>query len=390
MNAREPTICVAHSAVTIGAVTPAASVPLNHTLRGGGLPLALILAGSFVLNVTAIGWGMPSASGWAPDETLPQTMLAGIAQRFSGGWVSTYPAFHHYVLTLAYLPTLALEWLRGAPIDLSLRHVSLVVSGRMVSVFMATATLAAIYLVAAEAFGRRCGAFRRTHPGPDDTVCLLRQDDQRGRPVRVLVCRLDGPLHAAAAGAATPRLRGVRGYSHPGHLHERSGVRAVCAHTDSDRHRPVAERRAPIALASCHRPAGPGRRGRGRHRVRRRPQPPVQFQRVPRAPAAADHLGAIRTDVRYDRHRPGCALGAGSAAVDGVARLVRRHRRRRRADERRVGSQVPHAGVLSARADRVVLAAVPERDRLQLRSLHAAGVRGRSGLCRCRPRAARG
>ena len=140
-------------------MTPAVSVPFNDTLRGGGLPLALILAGSFVLNVTAIGWGMPSASGWAPDETLPQTMLGGIAQRFSGGWVSTYPAFHHYVLALAYLPTLALEWLRGAPIDLSLRHVSLVVSGRMVSVLMATATLAAIYLVAAEAFGRRAALF---------------------------------------------------------------------------------------------------------------------------------------------------------------------------------------------------------------------------------------
>ena len=69
-------------------------------------------------------------------------------QWFSNGWFSTYPVFHHYLIALAYLPTLGLEWLRGAAFDLGARHVALVLTGRFVSVLMAGGSLVA-YLVCA-------------------------------------------------------------------------------------------------------------------------------------------------------------------------------------------------------------------------------------------------
>jgi len=36
--------------------------------------LGLLLAGSALLNLAGISWGLPSALGWAPDEILPTTV----------------------------------------------------------------------------------------------------------------------------------------------------------------------------------------------------------------------------------------------------------------------------------------------------------------------------
>ena len=127
--------------------------------HGAGAAFAGVLVVALVLNVVGIGWGMPSAQGWAPDEMLPQAVLDGMEAWFSNGWFSSYPPFHHYLIALAYLPTLGLEWLRGTAFDLGVRHVALVITGRLVSVLMAEGCLVATYLLAADLFGRRAGLF---------------------------------------------------------------------------------------------------------------------------------------------------------------------------------------------------------------------------------------
>jgi hypothetical protein len=127
--------------------------------HGAGKAFAGVIAASFLLNIVGIWWGMPSSQGWAPDEALPQAVLEGIDRRFSNGWYSTYPPFHFYLLAVAYIPVLSLDWLRDIPLDSSSRHVALFISGRLVSVLMAAGTLVAVFLTAAELFGRRAGLF---------------------------------------------------------------------------------------------------------------------------------------------------------------------------------------------------------------------------------------
>lgn len=69
-------------------------------------PFALLLALSLSLCAWGLGWGLPSRKGWAPDELLPQDVLAGLQQRFSNGWHERYPPLHYYALALAYAPAL--------------------------------------------------------------------------------------------------------------------------------------------------------------------------------------------------------------------------------------------------------------------------------------------
>jgi hypothetical protein len=127
--------------------------------HGAGAAFAAVLVVTLALNTVGIWWGMPSSQGWAPDELLPQGVLDGMGHAFSRGWFSTYPVFHHYLVAVAYLPILGLEWLLGAPFDLGARHVALVISGRFVGVLMAGGSLVAVYLLAADLFGRRAGLF---------------------------------------------------------------------------------------------------------------------------------------------------------------------------------------------------------------------------------------
>lgn len=65
-----------------------------------------------MLGAWGLSWGVPSRKGWAPDELLPQDVLLGRAQGFSGGWYERYPPLHYRLLSWAYAP-----WLDGAPRD---------------------------------------------------------------------------------------------------------------------------------------------------------------------------------------------------------------------------------------------------------------------------------
>ena len=121
-------------------------------------PLLWIIAGSLVLSLVGIGWGLPGAE-WVGDELDPLQVLDAIAKRFSHGWSGIYPPVHFYVLSLAYTPALALDWLGFVGLHTTLGHAVMTISSRTVSVIMSAGTLVATFLCARRAFGRRAALF---------------------------------------------------------------------------------------------------------------------------------------------------------------------------------------------------------------------------------------
>ena len=119
--------------------------------------VACVVAGSALLNIAGIWWGVPSA--WAGDELTPKGVLIALSRHFSSGWFDRYPPLHFYVLTVAYSPVLAadaLGWLHlSDPQQVSL----LMLIGRLVSVVAAAGTIVAVYACGAQVFGRRAGVW---------------------------------------------------------------------------------------------------------------------------------------------------------------------------------------------------------------------------------------
>ena len=97
------------------------------------------------IHAWPLDWGLPSAHGWAPDELTPAAVLEAVGQRFSNGWHSKYPPFHHVVLAAAYAP-----WLSRAP-DARREHVLFRV-GRLVSLILAAGIVVLVYLCGRELF----------------------------------------------------------------------------------------------------------------------------------------------------------------------------------------------------------------------------------------------
>ncbi len=121
------------------------------------LALGLLLLLSFGLNAWAIDWGLPSPSGWAPDELLPSAVLEGMSRHFSGGWHDKYPPFHYYLLSVLYAPGLKAEHLpTGMPLPPEAYH-RLFLIGRGLSLLMAAGTLLLVYRCGREAGDRRAG-----------------------------------------------------------------------------------------------------------------------------------------------------------------------------------------------------------------------------------------
>jgi hypothetical protein len=127
--------------------------------RDGASPLlAWIVAGSTVLNVIGLWWGLP-AGDWIPIELTPVLIIEGIAQHYSHGWYDAYPPVHYYILSIADSPILILDWLGRISVYTGIWSLTLVVIGRAVSVVMAAGTLVAIDMVGRLAFSRRAGLF---------------------------------------------------------------------------------------------------------------------------------------------------------------------------------------------------------------------------------------
>ncbi|PPT08133.1 hypothetical protein CKA32_006361 [Geitlerinema sp. FC II] len=122
-------------------------------------PLFYILLLSFLLNLYAIWWGLPSFLGWAMDEILPYQVWDGISERFSNGWHSKYAPFHFYILSILYIPVWLLSKLKlldfyDLPVYSFLYYV-----GRCLSLVMGTTSIYITYLCGRELLSKRAALF---------------------------------------------------------------------------------------------------------------------------------------------------------------------------------------------------------------------------------------
>ncbi len=115
-------------------------------------PFALLLALSVSLCAWGLGWGLPSRRGWAPDELLPQDVLAGLQQRFSAGWHERYPPLHYYALALAYAPQLATRPATEGPLPLAQQE-GLMRAGRGLTLVFWAGLLTGVYVLGRELMG---------------------------------------------------------------------------------------------------------------------------------------------------------------------------------------------------------------------------------------------
>lgn len=125
----------------------------------GGRGQALLLGLVFVaLHARALDWGVPSFTGWAPDELLPGDVAHGIEAAFAGAWYERYPPLHYYLLALVDLPIL---WAWGVPARNPLPegvHTQMFLAGRLVSLLMGAGTAALVSLCGTRLYGRAAGA----------------------------------------------------------------------------------------------------------------------------------------------------------------------------------------------------------------------------------------
>jgi len=114
-----------------------------------------VLATSLVLNVWGVWWGVPAV--WAPDEAAPQMVLEGFAQAFSQGWAHMHPPGYHYALLVSLAPPMTWAWFTGT--SLSSNFAFMLVSERLLSVALGTATTLLVYVAASEVASRRAAVF---------------------------------------------------------------------------------------------------------------------------------------------------------------------------------------------------------------------------------------
>ncbi|MBE3072974.1 MAG: glycosyltransferase family 39 protein, partial [Acidobacteria bacterium] len=119
--------------------------------------LLAVMGLGLVLDVTGIGWGLPSHRGWAPDEIVPEFVLDALAHRFARGWFDIYPLTQYVLLGALYLPVMFVARLASIPAD----HLGLLTAffliNRVVSVAFGVATLGVVYLCGRELFDRHAG-----------------------------------------------------------------------------------------------------------------------------------------------------------------------------------------------------------------------------------------
>jgi hypothetical protein len=119
--------------------------------------LACVAAGSLVISLVGIGWGLPVL--WVGDELVPADIIRGAGQHYSHGWFEIYPPVHFYILTAAYLPIVVAGRLGLFGLHTSFAHTLMTLTGRLVSVVMQSGLLLATFLCGRRAFGWRAGLF---------------------------------------------------------------------------------------------------------------------------------------------------------------------------------------------------------------------------------------
>ncbi len=123
------------------------------------LPLFTLLALSLALNAPGITWGLPSQYGWAPDELLPETVLTGLEQGFTGGWTHKYPPFHFTLLGLLFRPVLRAHGLAAGDPLVGDVYFMLFLVARGLSLAMATGCVLLVYVCGRRLLDRRGALF---------------------------------------------------------------------------------------------------------------------------------------------------------------------------------------------------------------------------------------
>jgi dolichyl-phosphate-mannose-protein mannosyltransferase/PA14 domain-containing protein len=139
--------------------TVAGSRVMRDTIRvldeeGVWRPLIAVMAGSTLLNVAGLWWGLPYGA-WVGDELVPTHVAAAMSHHFVHGWFDKYPPLHYYLLALSYQPLVAVERLFGLPPRIV--ETLLIATGRLLSVAMGALTVVVVFLCGRRALGPRAG-----------------------------------------------------------------------------------------------------------------------------------------------------------------------------------------------------------------------------------------
>lgn len=121
--------------------------------------LALLLAGAAVLFAVGITWGLPSWHGWAGDELHPDSWERAITPETHTGWHARYPPLHFHVLHNLSRPLRAAFDRGWMDLDRHQQNFWLTLMARTLSLLMALATLAVVYLLGKRFVDRRTGLF---------------------------------------------------------------------------------------------------------------------------------------------------------------------------------------------------------------------------------------
>ena len=117
--------------------------------------LIILLIFSFCLNICGIWWGLPSFSGWAPDELIPLRVIEGIEKGFSNGWHYKYPPVHFYILAVLYSPVWLLHKLNIIDIYSLPAYTFLFYIGRFLTALMGCVLLLIVYLCGLEIYDKK-------------------------------------------------------------------------------------------------------------------------------------------------------------------------------------------------------------------------------------------
>ena len=115
----------------------------DGALAKAALTTALLM--TWALATSAMTWGLPDGRGWAPDEIIPGTVIAGLTAWFSDGWHSIYPPLHFYLLAIVLLPFQIMAHVGLLDLSSTQTYLAMFLLQRGVSVVLAGATLYLVY-----------------------------------------------------------------------------------------------------------------------------------------------------------------------------------------------------------------------------------------------------
>ena len=334
------------------------------------------------MNAAGLWWGLPAQ--WVQIELSPPYIIDAWTQRFLHGWYDAYPPIHFYVLAAALSPFLVL---RGAAHDLvygRIGHDAMFVVTRLVSLAAGAGIVAAIALIGARAFGRRAGLFAAAAFSVVAPFLFYAKTANVDVPYvfwfalsMVFYLRVIESLRAtdfiafAAAGMLAIGTKDQAWALRP---------RAVRVHRSIVA---IASRGATPGAASARGARSPAdcRRARGAGVVPFVLRRAVQLQRVRRTRAIHHRAGKRRlSPVSADGGGPARSPAADSAPAARIARMAAADLMRGRRLYRTCAAVNARGRAGLAGAGDRLLRHVRQRRAVQLRPLHAAGVRDSGAL----------